>query len=200
MTDRPIRPPSAGTGPRPARRPPRGVVLVVVLVLLLCSMLLAAASFEMATLDERKAGNTRDRQVAFQAAESALRDAETLLRSDTDGPFQPLRVREFTAQCSNALCRSTEAAPVWSQLSEADWTGSKTLALGAGTGAQALTGVAAQPRYVVEYQGTAQPIEPGKPCVAMFLITARAQGAAATTNVMLQSVLRLRIGECYAAV
>lgn len=45
-----------------------------------------------------------------------------------------------------------------------------------------------------------QPIEPGKPCVALFLITARAQGASSTTNVMLQSVYRVRIGECYAAV
>ena len=178
----------------------RGIVLVAVLVLLLCSMLLATASFESATLGERKAGNTRDRQLAFQAAESALRDAELMVRSDTDGPFQPLRVREFNPRCDNALCRSSDSAPIWPQLSEADWTGPKTWTLGAATGAAAPTDVSAAPRYLVEYQGTAQPIEPGKPCVAMFLITVRAQGAATTTNVMLQSVYRVRIGECYEAV
>ena len=183
-----------------SRRRQAGVVLVVVLVLLLCSMLLASASFQSASLGERAAGNARDRQVAFQAAESALRDAETMVRTNNNGPFQPLKVIEFTAQCLKALCRSSESAPVWSQLSESDWTGSKTFAYGASTKAAAVADVAAQPRYVVEYQGTMQPIGPGMPCGALFLITARAQGASSTTNVMLQSVYRVRIGDCYAAV
>lgn len=126
-----------------ARHRQAGVVLVVVLVLLLCSMLLAAASFQSASLGERAAGNARDRQVAFQAAESALRDAETMVRTNAGGPFQPLQVIDFTAQCLKALCRSSESAPVWSQLSESDWTGSKTFAYGTGTKAAALAEVSA---------------------------------------------------------
>lgn len=184
----------------PPRAPRSGIVLIVVLLLLLGTMILAAASFSASSLGERMAGNARDRQTAFQAAESALRDAESVMRSNTTGPFQPLQVRDFKAVCELGRCASGEGAPLWSQLSEADWTGTKTRAYGAASGAPPLAGVAAQPRTLVEYQGTAQPIEPGMPCVALFLITARASGGASTTNVILQSVFRLRVGECYAAI
>jgi type IV pilus assembly protein PilX len=191
--------PAGRQAARRARRTP-GAVLIVVLALLLGTTLLAVASFQNATLGERMAGNTRDRQVAFQAAETALRDAETMLRDNSVGPFQPLHESAFNTSCSNALCRSTATSPLWSQLSEADWSSAKTFAFGAASGAAALTGLASAPRYSVEYQGTAQPIEPGKPCVALFLLTVRAAGAAATTNVMLQSVYRLRVGDCHAAI
>ena len=184
----------------PPRAPGSGIVLIVVLLLLLGTMILGAASFSASSLGERMAGNARDRQTAFQAAESALRDAETVMRSNTTGPFQPLQVREFRPGCDNGRCASGDAAPLWSQLSESEWSGSKTRAYGALSGAPPLAGVAAQPRTLVEFQGTAQPIQPGMPCVALFLITARASGGATTTNVILQSVFRLRVGECYAAI
>jgi type IV pilus assembly protein PilX len=177
-----------------------GVILIVVLVMLLAVMILGVSAFLTTSLGERIAGNSRDRQVAFQAAESALRDAEVMMGEDTDGPFQPLRVNQFSAACTNGYCRSSTAAPIWSGLSEADWVSSKTWAYGAASGAAAIANVASQPRYVIEYQETVQPIEPGKPCIALFLITARAAGIGSTTNVMLQSVFRMRVGECYAAI
>lgn len=179
---------------------PRGLALVAVMLLLMVAMLMAVAALRTVNLEERIAGQARDRQVAFQMAEAALRDAEQMISGDTDGPFMPLRPGQFTATCVNGLCRSVPGTPVWTAFSETDWAGTMAWAYGAATGAAALAGSSAAPRFVVEYQGTAQPIEPGKPCVALFLVTARARGATAATEVILQSVYRNRTGECYAAV
>jgi type IV pilus assembly protein PilX len=182
------------------RAPQRGGTLVVVLLLLLVTMIMALGSLRTANLEERMAGNTRDRQVAFQLAEAALRDAELTIAADTDGPFRPLRPNLFTSACTAGLCRSTPDAALWPSFTQADWASTKTWAYGASTGAAVPAGAAALPRFAIEYQGTLQPIEPGKPCVALFLLTARAGGANGTTDVVLQSVYRHRVGECYAAV
>lgn len=184
---------------RRARRA-RGSALIAVLLLLLVTMLLAVAGVRTANLEERMASNVRDRQTAFEWAEATLRDAEQQIATNTSGPFSPLRPGQFTDTCANGLCRSAPEAPRWSSFSEADWSGSKTWAYGAATGAATLSGASTPSRYVIEYQGTLQPIEPGKPCVAVYLLTARARGASAATDVVLQSIYRHRVGECYAAI
>jgi type IV pilus assembly protein PilX len=185
----------------PAPAAQRGVMLIAVMILLVVATLLALGSFRLGTLEERMAGHTRDRQLAFQAAEAALRDAEAMILNNTGGPYLPLRAAEFDELCTGGRCRSSPTAPVWSTLlTDADWAGPRTWEYGTATAAAPLTDVAEQPRYVIEYQGTTQPIEVGKPCVAIFLITARARGADATSLVVLQSVFRLRAGECYAGV
>lgn len=183
-----------------SQRDQRGATLIVVMLLLLVTMLMAVAGLRTANLEERMAGNTRDRQIAFQAAEAALRDAEQLIAGNTSGPFSPLRPSSFDATCPTGLCRSSLLTPLWSGFSDSEWTSSKTWAYGAATGASALPDLASQPRFVIEYQGTLQPIEPGKPCVALFLVTARAAGSGAGSTAILQSVYRHRAGECYAAV
>lgn len=61
----------------PTRRSQQGVVLVVSLIFLLLLSLLGLASIQSATLQERMAGNQRDHDMAFQAAEAALRWAES---------------------------------------------------------------------------------------------------------------------------
>jgi type IV pilus assembly protein PilX len=183
----------------PGKPSQRGIALVTVMLLLVVTMLMAVASVRTANLEERMAGNTRERQVAFQIAEAALRDAEQVIASNAGGSFYPLRPGQFTAACTAGLCRSVPGSPLWTGFSDTDWASAKTWAYGTATGATALAGAAA-PRYVIEFQGTAQPIEPGRPCVALYLVTARARGATAATEVILQSVYRNRTGECYAAV
>ena len=54
----------------------RGGALIISLVFLLVITLMAVTSMRSTTLQERMAGNTRDRNLAFQAAESGLREAE----------------------------------------------------------------------------------------------------------------------------
>jgi hypothetical protein len=69
----------------PARQ--RGVTLVVALMLLLAVTLLGLASMRSTGMQERMSANLYDRAIAFQAAESSLREAETLLAAGTLGPF-----------------------------------------------------------------------------------------------------------------
>lgn len=59
-----------------SHRSERGAVLLVSLVMLLLLTLIGLAGMRMAQLEERMAGNLRDRQLAFQAAEAALRAGE----------------------------------------------------------------------------------------------------------------------------
>ncbi|WP_323813027.1 pilus assembly PilX family protein [Cellvibrio sp. NN19] len=56
-----------------------GAVLVVGLVLLLILTVIGLASIRGSDLQERMAGNMRDRNIAFQASEAALREGEDLL-------------------------------------------------------------------------------------------------------------------------
>lgn len=53
-----------------------GAVLVVSLILLLVITLIAVSSMQGTALEEKMAGNSLDRNLAFQATESALREAE----------------------------------------------------------------------------------------------------------------------------
>lgn len=60
----------------PSSRRQRGVVLVLSLLVLLMLTLLALFSMRQAALQERLAGNGRNLDLAFQAAEAALRGGE----------------------------------------------------------------------------------------------------------------------------
>lgn len=55
----------------------RGAVLIVALVLLLVLTLLGTAGIQDTTMEERMVGNFLDESVALEAAEAALREAET---------------------------------------------------------------------------------------------------------------------------
>lgn len=54
----------------------RGAVLVISLVILLVITTLAVGSMQNTMLEEKMAGNISDRNLAFQSAESAVREAE----------------------------------------------------------------------------------------------------------------------------
>lgn len=56
-----------------------GAALLVGLLLLLVLSLLGVTAMQASTVQERLAGNTRDLNTAFQAAEAALREGESLL-------------------------------------------------------------------------------------------------------------------------
>lgn len=84
----------------------RGVALVMVLLLLLIVTLLGLASMRGAILQERMAANTYTRAVAFQVAETALREAEVYANQK---PALP------ASGCTQGACARTPAdeAPAW---------------------------------------------------------------------------------------
>lgn len=65
----------------------RGAVLVVGLIMLVVISLMGAVAYNVATQQERIAGNARDKMLAFEMAESALRLCESDIRGSS---FVPL--------------------------------------------------------------------------------------------------------------
>lgn len=74
----------------------KGFALFVVLILLLVTTLLALSSMRGTLLEERMSGSMYDRSIMFQAAESALREAEEVVSNK--------RSFDFTAACTDGLC------------------------------------------------------------------------------------------------
>ena len=65
-------------------RTQRGVTVVVCLVMMLLGMLLGASAARLGLQGEQAARGERDREIAFQAAEDALADAERAIRNGSD--------------------------------------------------------------------------------------------------------------------
>lgn len=181
-------------------RAQRGLALILSLLLLVVLSIIGVSVMQSTLMEERMAGNTKDRAIAFQAAEAALRDAEACIRADPDGKFNPLWEEFIPAlgSCSGGICRSAPGTPKWPSLISDDnaWTNA-TLQFGAKTAVGSLTGVASQPRYLIEYQGCQPPgagldQSPGAQVDVSYLITASATGASAQTRVFLQSLVEHR--------
>ncbi len=66
-------------GKRAHPRQARGSVMLIGLLLVLMTTALALTALKATKTEERLAGNSQDREVAFQAAEAAMREAERLL-------------------------------------------------------------------------------------------------------------------------
>ena len=99
----PLKPPS----PRA-----RGFVLVMGLMFLLMCLLLGLAMFRSFGLQERIAGNTRDKQRAFEAAQSALQYAEWWLQSGIAAmPGACAGVVDGSSVAAMRVCANAVATP-----------------------------------------------------------------------------------------
>jgi type IV pilus assembly protein PilX len=176
---------------RTLRHRQSGTALVVAMLFLVILGMLGVTTMTATTLEERMAGNTRDRDVAMQAAEAALRDAERDISNTVPANGRVVTVAMFDAVCTSALC--TEGVPV---LTNVDDT-AKSAFLGQFTGELAMMqGPAVQPRYVVELLNTLPPQVPVPPAgqqVRDFRITAKGYGRNTNTIVILQTVFRMTL-------
>ena len=68
----------------------RGVALIITLLILLVMTIVSVSSVQTTTIEERMAGNLRDRNLAFQAAETALRNAESFIEGLDPETFEAL--------------------------------------------------------------------------------------------------------------
>jgi len=192
-----------------------GAVLIISLIMLLLLTLIGASSMQTTSLEEKMAGNLRDRNLAFQAAESALRDAEQDIRGIGTTPRNPpiSGISDFYHTCNmdslantydDGLCDRKWTSPSSYGVNTIEWppftttagtpylklivdmtttaNDGKSVAYGRFTGAAAITGLSAQPRYLIEgYRSNAN---------TYYRITVRAQGASANTVVWLQTVYK----------
>lgn len=83
---------------RPRRGTQDGVILLVSLIILLLVTILGFAVLNITTMEEKMAAGTRDKDLAFQAAEAALKIAEQRIVSQING------TAGFTQECNQGLC------------------------------------------------------------------------------------------------
>lgn len=158
----------------------RGVVLVTGLIFLVMMTLLGVTAMQATMLEEKMAGNLRDENLAFQAAEAALREGEMFLEQITLPTFDG----------SNGLYHyASFPAP-----DPITWSGWPTSGI---TITATLTGVASQPRYIIEQlvtvpSGTGGSVQQSATIMTsnMYRIIARGVGGTETAVVILQSVYR----------
>ncbi|HNA02811.1 MAG TPA: PilX N-terminal domain-containing pilus assembly protein [Rhodocyclaceae bacterium] len=131
----------------------RGAALVVALIFLIVLTVIGIGVVGTTTTEEKLARNFRDLDIAFAAAEAALRDAEIRINGYWDKPAKPVDPYAFNTTCTDGLCDCTYAkcdalAPIQDRYS---MTEAPSAELGAGTtGTPAIAMVAQQPRYYIE--------------------------------------------------
>ena len=198
------------------RRSQRGAILIISLMFLVVLTMLALTTMGGITLEERMSGQYRDLNVAFQAAESGLRDAERDIwgtGTATATPRAPIISGRtgfgdgFDAPngaCTNntnttygwGLCYAGATGP-FPPFPAADLSPSSTIAIPYGkyTGATALPSVSAQPRYIIEAiwtdivpTPTLQSLSPVAGVTNYYRITSQGFGVNPNTRVVLQEM------------
>lgn len=159
--------PTSLSSSRPIARHQRGFSLVMVMIILVIVTMLGIAASQMVLLTERSTRYDRDWQMAFQAAEAALMDAEFDIRGPNTGAaqrvsnFSATSLLGFTDGCGSGtdrgLCMpSATDKAVWYNVDFTDQTAdAKTAQFGEFTDRPmnyGTTGIrpAMRPRYIVE--------------------------------------------------
>ena len=152
-----------------------GAVLAISLIILLLLTLIGVTGTQVTGLEEKMAGNMVDRNLAFQAAESALRAGENFLTQAS--------LPEFTATGTSGLYSITATPPD----QDDDWSNFNTV-----TYSVSLGHVKASPEYVIQrlpnVGGSGDSLEAGKYSESeMYRITARGIGGTSTAVAVVQS-------------
>lgn len=168
----------------------RGVVLIVGLVMMLLLTIIGLAAVRGSGMQELMAGNVRDRNLAFQAAEAGLRMAESqaafcTVFNGTNGCFEDLN--------------TTAPVQLWV---DNNWnTQARTAAIA--------LDVAQSPRYVIERIQQAAPVAGSSGgCIELdptncsaaspttqtfFRVTSLGYGGTVESQVMLQTTIRINV-------
>lgn len=157
----------------------QGITLIICMIVLLVVTLLGLSSIRDTSMEEKMAGNMKSRNVAFQAAEAALREGEEFLNSTVVLP-------DFDG--TNGLY--PQLPSMWG-VQAASWGQSSSVRTFSGV----LSGIAAAPVYIIERMDSLAPtasVEAGQAqdTVIFYRITTRAVGSTDTARVILQTVYR----------
>lgn len=159
-----------------------GMALIISLILLAVISIIGLAGIQTTSMQEVMSANHYDRELAFQAAETALREAEVRVATDAD---------DFQNDCSSALC-----APLPPQ--NAQWqTATSNLGalvnppqfyierMGFGTGS-ATGSEPSQGADSLQYGGS---VDSGTPTSAFYRVTARSAVEEGRASVVLQTMV-----------
>lgn len=169
----------------------RGAALIMAMVFLLLLTILGVTAMSTTSLEEKMAGNVRDKDVAFQAAEAALITGENWILDQLKEPEpnNSIGLYEFD---------STSSQSVWDTV---DWDGTSDLVVfpdtPTQTGSSGLTDVKTQPKYIIEVLAHV-PEEGGSLRLGAYAssfttvmrITARGTGGTDSAVAMVQSIFQ----------
>jgi len=177
------------------------------LMFLLVLAVLGVSALNSTVMQEKMVSNTKDSNLAFQAAEAGLRDAE----ADVERNKNIWTPTTFTSACSSGLCTPPSTWPSPSSLDISkiiDWTNTGlTRTYGSQTAVSVLPDVASQPLYVIERippppglpatPGTSVGMGCGASCPPpsagfVYRLTVLATGARSETRIVLQSTYIVR--------
>jgi len=186
----------------------RGATFVTGLIFLVILTILGVTSVKTSSMEERMSGNMRDRNLALQTAEMALRYAEQHIRDNDPATNVPVAIEGvlgFNPTCTGGLCYYGSGVPAPGEpgnpVSDPAWVtyctplcpisyvpGNTFRADGIPYTAPALPAGVPAPTYIIEGM---RKLAPGSGGVRFYYrITARAQGAKPGTVVLLQEVFR----------
>ncbi|MBK7665597.1 MAG: pilus assembly protein [Sterolibacteriaceae bacterium] len=139
----------------PAAHVQRGAALLAALIFLIVFTIIGVGVVGTTTTEEKLARNFRDVDIAFAAAEAALRDAEIRITGDWSKPALPVDPLAFGPACPDGLCdclfkvnQALCKTPIPERYSMAS---SPSVEIGTGTtGTPQIALVSAQPRYFIE--------------------------------------------------
>lgn len=161
---------------KPVRSAPsssqRGVTLIVALIFLAILMLLGVTVAQTTSMEERMAGNTRDRDLAFQSAEAALQDAEAALEDPATGYL----ANAFDGSTPGLIAFDSANANDSAHWNAYDWVGASQEV----SDDLDLDLIAEKPKYVIEKL-------PDVATTKRFRVTARGVGSSTNTVVILQA-------------
>lgn len=162
----------------------QGSALIVALVMLLVISLIGVAGIQSTAMQDRMAANLLDKNLAFQAAEAAAREAEDFLADGVPINFSN----------SNGLYRiGADERPDWpADLSD---IGAGVTTYSSGNASGNFPRVSAQPRYFIEQIDTipAPGCDLSSYCEPVYYrITSAAVGGSDTASAVLSTVYRTR--------
>jgi len=166
-----------------SRHHQQGAVLVISLILLLILTLLGVTSMSSSNLEEKMAGNLRDKEIAFQSAEAALREAERIIESTT--------LTAFDCSCTDGLCncKDGDCVKYWTDATLDVWNTAGRYEEYSTTFAETTS----KAKYIIEFMnfitpaGSAIAYVPTIGDPQMYRITAIGTGRTDGARVMLQT-------------
>lgn len=162
----------------------QGVSLLVVLILLIVMSVLGIAVLRSSAMQERMSANMRDRSLAFQAAETALRYAQDEVLNKTGATWDKTFPKTGDACTGDGVCPGGAVA-AWKSLPADKYDSTR---------------LAAAPEYWIEYlgvgpgyKGSCDTVPVSVDCQSpMYRVTARSR-ANGRADVTLQSTISSRI-------
>ncbi len=170
------------------RKHQTGAALIVSLMLLIVLTLLGLSGMQSTIMQERMSNNVRDKGMAFQAAESAIRSGEDWVKSADTNTLRPNDVGTCTPPCNivqldDYANMTTENFSWWQTNARAFTFPSST----------SNSTPAADPRFIVEYhsdikQGYSLDPTEGPPPPSLYRITAIGVGGTTTAEAMIETL------------